>query len=61
MKPLKYIILFSIFCGIFLIVYRNCDKKGLVRYLFYNDLKLKKLLYFYYEAITHWGYSTGLD
>lgn len=33
MKPLKYIIFFSILCGIFFIVYRNCDRKGLVRYL----------------------------
>ena len=32
MKPLKYIIFFSILCGMFLIVYRNCDRKGLVRY-----------------------------
>ena len=32
MKPLKYIIFFSILCGIFFIVYRNCDRKGLGRY-----------------------------
>ena len=32
MKPLKSIIFFSIFYGIFLILYRNCDRKGLGRY-----------------------------
>ena len=35
MKPLKYIIFFSILCGIFFIVYRNCDRKGLGRYWIY--------------------------
>ena len=32
MKPLKYIIFFLILCNIFTILYRNCDRKGLVRY-----------------------------
>jgi len=32
MKLLKDIIFLSIFCGIFLILYRNCDSKGLGRY-----------------------------
>ena len=32
MKPLKYIIFLSILGGIFLILYRNCDSKGLRRY-----------------------------
>ena len=42
MKILKYIIFFSVFGGIFLIVYRNFDSKGLGR--FWSSLKMATII-----------------
>ena len=41
MKLIKYLIFFSVLGGIFLIVYRNCDSKGLRRYYRFVPDKFK--------------------